>query len=177
MNKAMMDQLLKAGVVDKKKANRARQEQHRRRKQGEADTTTQEAREAAEQRRQQQQERDRELNRQQQQARQQQADQARIGQWIAEHKVDRRRADEAFHFSHAGVITSLLVTAEQRRDLSAERLAVVQSDTGFELLPGAIAQKIAAVDESRVVVLEQQTLSEEEAQAYADYPVPDDLVW
>jgi hypothetical protein len=56
---------------------------------------------------------------------------------------------------------------------------VVRFDSTYELVPSVTAEKIAQRDPGCVVVLNAQSSPQAnpEADPYADYPVPDDLMW
>jgi len=69
------------------------------------------------------------------------------------------------------------VTADQQRRLAQGRLAVVRQDTGFELVSPETAERILARDERLVVLLNKPGDAGDENDAYADYQVPDDLMW
>lgn len=58
-------------------------------------------------------------------------------------------------------------------------LAVVRLGRNFELVPPATADRIAERDPTLVVVLnaESPPPAESAPDPYADYPVPDDLMW
>ena len=47
----------------------------------------------------------------------------------------------------------------------------------FELVPKVVATKITERDAARVVVNEQADSNPKEDDPYADYEIPDDLMW
>lgn len=123
--------------------------------------------------------RDKELNRMRQMELQKKARIAEIQQLIDKSKIDRTEGEIVFNFSHEGKIKSIRVTTEQRRQLARNQIAIVISGADqVELVPGAVAEKIAQRDPSRVIensTGEPATSSEDDP--YADYQIPDDLVW
>jgi hypothetical protein len=76
----------------------------------------------------------------------------------------------------------LYVTADIKQQLSQGRLAIVRlvlkSERLFEIVPAAVAAKIAQRDQHSVVQLNQNAdRIEAEDDPYADYQIPDDLTW
>lgn len=177
MGNAMMEQLLKAGLVDKKQANRAKQKKRDQTKQGEQQAETKARAAEIEQQRQAKLARDRELNQQRQREQAEKAQRAQLAQWVSDHQVSRRGAEFSYHFTHGERIPSILVTEEQREALGRGRLQIVQWENEYHLLPAAMAEKIAGIAPECVVQQPSRQLSEEEAQAYEDFPIPDDLIW
>lgn len=171
---SLKDQLLKAGLADAKKA---RQADHARRQaaKGRVDGPT--AAELAQQARVEQAERDREANRQIQLAQQEKAIAAQIRQLIEVHRIVRG-GDVAWQFVDARKVKKLLVSSVQQDQLVRGVLAVVRLGEGYELVPAAIAGKIAQRDAACIVCLnERSTTTVAEDDPYADYPIPDDLMW
>lgn len=171
---SLKDQLLKAGLADAKKA---RQADHARRQaaKGRVDGPT--AAELAQQARVEQAERDREANRQIQLAQQEKAIAAQICQLIEVHRI-ARGGDLAWQFVDARKVKKLLVSSVQQDQLVRGVLAVVRLGEGYELVPAAIAGKIAQRDAACIVCLnERSTTTVAEDDPYADYPIPDDLMW
>jgi hypothetical protein len=74
------------------------------------------------------------------------------------------------------------VTADQQLALVKGRLALVRQDANYELIPPEIAEKVRVRDASLVMVMNQggeggDSSAEEENDPYAEYKVPDDLMW
>ena len=114
---SLQDQLLKAGLVDKNKANKAKKEKQKQakvsRKGGEK--TADEMRLAAEREQARKTERDRELNRQKQLASNQKALQAQIRQLIQLNRVDREGGDLAYSFVDQDKVKNIHVSEELTR--------------------------------------------------------------
>ena len=72
------------------------------------------------------------------------------------------------------------VTEDLKNQLTLGRLAIVtllvNSGRRFEIVPAAVAEKIAQRDTESVVHLNQKVEMEED-DPYADFQVPDDLTW
>jgi len=181
---SLQEQLLKAGLVDKKGANKANKD---RQKQSKAARNTSaravhEKPTAAQQAQAKRVERDRELNQQKQKQVEQKAVFAQIKQLITLNKVDRGTGEIVYSFVYKNKVRKIYVTDTIKQQLSLGRLAIVRlvlkSETLFEIVPTAIAEKIAQRDEQSVVQLNLATdKSENEDDRYADYQIPDDLTW
>jgi len=57
------------------------------------------------------------------------------------------------------------------------RLGIARIEGVYELVPKDVAEKIKQRNEKRVVIFEVDDDSKDENDPYADYEVPDDLVW
>ncbi len=176
---SLQDQLLQSGLVDKKKAKQLKQAQRkevRGRQKGQVHID--ETREQARQKQLEKAERDRQLNREQQAAAERKAVRAQIVQLITMNRINREGGDVAYQFKDGTRIKKLYVTQKIQGELANGRLAIVRLDEGYELLPAAAAQKIAQRDAELVVVLNQyEPNAADEDDPYADYQIPDDLMW
>ena len=89
--------------------------------------------------------------------------------------------DVAFNFQDGAALKRLYVTADQQRALVQGRLALVRQDAGYELVPAEVAEKLLSRNPALVLVLNRPEAREEgqadEDDPYADYKVPDDLIW
>jgi len=179
MGNSLQDQLLKAGLANKKQATKARKAKNHKEKQLRSgvdvvDTTAQ----SAETARQDKVERDRALNRQKQFARDTRAVQAQIRQLITLNRV-AERGEISFSFDDQGTIRSLSLQEPQRRALVAGSLALVRLDDAVEVVPRAVADKIAERDASWIILNNgSATTAESDIEdEYAGYRIPDDLMW
>jgi uncharacterized protein len=174
---SLKDQLLKAGLADAKKARQAEHAKRQEAKQvqrGEA----QDPAEAVRQAREAQAERDRLLNAERQAQQRHKEVAAQIRQLIEAHRVDRRGAEQSFQFVDGKKIQKIYVNALMADQLARGMLAVVRLGEGFEVVPTAIADKIAERDGQAVVVRHERDTGQLPADdPYADYPIPDDLMW
>jgi len=179
MAKSLQDQLLRSGLVDNKKAKAIKQEKRKQKKKqpkGQAQVDENKARLEAE--RLQKIERDRELNRQREQAAQDKAIQAQIKQVIEQHRIDRERGDIGYQFAHGKKIQKIYVTPQQQEQLARGQIAIAILEDTFELVPAVIADKIAERDASHLVYIAENAKEKvEEDDPYADYQIPDDLMW
>ncbi len=94
------------------------------------------------------------------------------------------RGEEEFRFDHGGVIKTVHVTSQQRRQLASGVLAVVSFADGHELVGRPVAEKIMQRDDSFILCLHDKaevgdtsTDSTDAGDDYSEYQVPDDLMW
>lgn len=180
---SLQDQLLSIGVVDKKKAKKA---QHQKRqnvtktrkaiKSGEKlepKTLTQEMQQSKRNK----QQRDIDLNKQRDAERGKKALTAEVRQIVQQHTVDLPKdADVAYNFECNNKIKKIYITTELQKQLVLGQLAIVVIGENHALIPDKIAEKI----ESRlpeVVIRTPTEQGSDENDPYADYQIPDDLMW
>lgn len=183
MAKSLQDQLRKAGLVSDQKARQSRAEKRKKNKQVRAGATDDEAQrraalaEAARVKA----EHDRELNRARQAELEARAMAAQVMQLIDMNIVERGDGEASYSYEHEGRIKTFALGTEQRVALAAGRLALVQHSSAPVLVPGGAARKIADRDAARILVLNDGTADDGEEPAeddpYADFKVPDDLMW
>ena len=108
---------------------------------------------------------------------------AQARQIIKDRKIPRSGESE-YRFSAGGSIRTLLINEELRKKLSCGALVIAHMDESYVLLPRAAAEKVRERDASLIVLDHGQdlatapsaTTSEDDAY-YAQFKVPDDLVW
>ena len=90
----------------------------------------------------------------------------------------------SYQFVDGKKIKKLYVNNKLQDQLTKGQIAIVKLSVGsegdrYELVPANVAAKIKQRDESRVLVLHDKAASSavEEDDPYADYPIPDDLMW
>lgn len=178
--KSLRDQLLTAGLTDQKSVKNVRkqkQKQNKKPKKERGDTP--EIARQVEQAQRDKANRDKELNRLRQLEVEKKAHFAQIRQLIDTSKIDRTDGEVTYHFTIDGKVKSIHVTAEQQKQLARNQIAIVISDVDqVELVPRVVAEKIAQRDTSRIIenrTEEPDTVAEDDP--YADYQIPDDLVW
>jgi uncharacterized protein YaiL (DUF2058 family) len=182
MKGSLQDQLLKAGLADKSSAKQARADKRKRQKQNKkAESSVSEAQLAAQQVMLEKQEKDKQLNQQQQQEREKKALIAQIKQLIDVNKQPVKKGDTVLNFTDNNVVKRMYVTEKLHKQVIDARLAVAKYMDDYALVPVPIADKIIQRDESFIVYRaddrpENQEKSEED-DWYADYEIPDDLMW
>ncbi len=180
MGDSLREQLLKAGLVSKEKAHQAKRQQVKKKRQQRAAQAEPSAEE--QQRRRQRAEkaaRDRELNRKRDEARRQRDIAAQITQLIDANRHPRGKGGDdevAFHFTYRGKIKRLHVSPHSQRMISDGRLVIVNHNGRFELVPADVAEKIRARNPALVIDLPKEECPSDD-DPYADFQVPDDLMW
>ena len=177
MGNSIQDQLLKAGLGNKKQAVKARKAQNQKQKleatgvkvEDEAEVLAREAQKEKV-------ERDRELNRQKQAQADAKAIAAQIQQLIEMNRIEERGETE-FSFSVDSVIRTLQLTETHRKQLISGKLAIARLSDSYEVVPRQVAEKIIERDSSVIVLKNDSTEADETDDEYADYQVPDDLMW
>ncbi|HEX9803502.1 MAG TPA: DUF2058 domain-containing protein [Gammaproteobacteria bacterium] len=178
---SLQDQLLKAGLVDKKKAQKAQKVKHEQAKLKRKNKieTVDEARLAAQKAQAEKVERDRQLNLQRKQEAEQRAITAQIRQLIEMNRQEKGKGDITYNFTDGSKVTHIYVDERQQRQLGNGHLAIVRLDGHYEIVPSAVSEKIALRDESYLVYCNKgkaETVVDED-DPYAEFQVPDDLMW
>ena len=180
---SLQDQLLKAGMVDEKKAKQVAKDKRRHAKQvrrGEAkvDNT---AKIAVQQAQADKANKAREHNQEALQRANEKAIGAQIIQLIERHRIAHHKGDIGYQFVDKKKIKKIYVDNIQQRQLERGHIAIVRLDAAYELVPAAVAGKIEQRDPTLVVLLNTQVPEdrgvEQEEDPYADFKVPDDLMW
>lgn len=180
---SLQDQLLKSGLADENKAKAARKAKRDQQKQLKQKPKNarggNETREQARKAREEQAARDRALNQEREAAAQRKAIAAQIRQLVQTNRLDLRRGDTGYQFTHGSRIKKIHVPEEMVDQLSRGRLAVIcLEDEFYDVVPEAVARKIRQRDPEAVVVLhERKQDDQEEDDPYAGFEIPDDLMW
>ncbi|ATA21046.1 hypothetical protein EDC48_11269 [Gibbsiella quercinecans] len=174
----LQEQLLKAGLVSSKKVAKVQRTAKKSRVQA------REARAAVEENKKAQLERDKQLSEQQKQAALSKEYKAQVKQLIEMNKIDISKGDIGFNFTDNNLIKKIVVDKTTQAQLISGRLAIarlVVDNSGkseYAIIPASVADKIAQRDASSIVL--NSALSQEEQDEddpYADFKVPDDLMW
>jgi len=180
---SLQDQLLKAGLVDKNRANKAKKEKQKKAKAARASgaVISNEVSAAAQREQAKKIERDRQLNLQKQKESSLKAVAAQIIQLVEMNRLNTSDGDIGYSFVYDNKVKKIILNEELKNQLIAGRLAIVTIVKNqlrkFEIVPAPVAEKIAQRDESCIVQLNEKIGAEGEDDAYADYKIPDDLMW
>jgi len=173
------DQFLKAGLVDKtrlSKVQKSKIKQQKLRNKQKIEVVD-EAAEAARQAAAEKAARDRELNRQLKEAAEHRAVLAQVRQLIEMNRLPLDSGEVGYNFQDGSVIRKLYVTAEVHDKLARGLLAIARLDDRYEVIPSVVAEKIMLREASCIVSNAVTRLEQGEDDPYADYQVPDDLMW
>ena len=185
MRNPLQEQLLKAGLVKKGKADQiARDQVKARLAKGQARPPADADRVDAARLQAERAERDRALAAERNAQARQAEQKAQAKQIITAHAVPHKGDDE-YRFSDGAAIRTLLIDPKLRKALSVGVLVIVAHGEGYALLPRAAAEKVRERAPEAIIVdhgqpgstAEISTGNAEDDAYYAQFQVPDDLVW
>ncbi|MEP9115924.1 DUF2058 domain-containing protein [Enterobacter roggenkampii] len=174
----LQEQMLKAGLVSSKKAAKVQRTAKKSRVQA------REAREAVEENKKAQIERDKLLSEQQKQVVLAKEFKAQVKQLIEMNRITVSRGNITFNFTDGNLIKKIEVDKQTQAQLINGRLAIARlfinasGDCEYAIIPAVVADKIAQRDADSIVL--NSALSQEEQDEddpYADFKIPDDLMW
>ncbi len=174
----LQEQMLKAGLVTSKKMAKVQRTAKKSRVQA------REAREAVEENKKAQLERDKQLSEQQKQAALSKEYKAQVKQLIEMNRINISKGDIDFNFTDNNLIKKMAVDKLTQTQLVSGRLAIARladengGESTYAIIPAIVADKIAQRDANSIVLnsaLSQEDQNEDDP--YADFKVPDDLMW
>ncbi|MGG1958857.1 DUF2058 domain-containing protein [Enterobacter cloacae] len=174
----LQEQMLKAGLVSSKKMAKVQRTAKKSRVQA------REAREAVEENKKAQLERDKQLSEQQKQAVLAKEFKAQVKQLIEMNRITVAKGNITFNFTDGNLIKKIEVDKATQTQLINGRLAIARlvinakGDCEYAIIPAVVADKIAQRDADSIVL--NSALSQEEQDEddpYADFKIPDDLMW
>ena len=193
MANSLFDQLKNAGLVNEQKAKQTQKAkgkaEFQQTKQAKAqknsatpapeDAITQAITQAASRAAAEKAERARQLNRERQQQQAHKAAQAEVRQIIETHRITGFEGTMPYHFTDADTVKTLNVNSPTHHRLAAALIRIARFDGGYLLIPAAAAAKIEQRDTTVLIPLPKTAtnLSPEEQAHYAQFDVPDDLIW
>ncbi len=168
----LQEQMLKAGLVNEKKLKKAKKGSKKSRVQA------REVKAAVEENKRAQQERDKELSTQQNEQRLSKEISAQIKQLLEMNKLELADGDIKYNFTDGTLVKSLYVTTLIRDQLIKGILAIARYEDTYVVVPSGVANKIALRDDQTVIdQKEPESDIPAEDDPYADFVVPDDLMW
>ena len=177
---SLQDQLLKAGLVNKKKAkqtDREKQKVAKQKRQGEE--VVDEGKALAEAARLAKLAKDKSLNEEQKAKAEAKAINAQIKQLIEGHCLNLNDAEIDYNFTDGKKVKKIQVTDLIQHQLSRGMLAIAKLGSVYYVIPAVIADKIRQRNDqyiaSQVDISTLETVEEDDP--YADYQIPDDLMW
>ena len=177
MGNSLQDQLLGLGVANKKQVNAAKKNKRiatkKKHKQGVDETLEYKAQ--LERKRLEKIEQDRLLNQQKNEEAQKKAIQAQIYQLIDMNQVNIK-GEESYQFVNAGKIQKLYVSDIAQTQLANGQLVLVAFHDDVKAVGSKVADKIKQRDESMILLHNEKTVPDDD-DPYADFQIPDDLMW
>lgn len=181
MGNSLIDQLKKTGLVDKKKAQQVKHGQYKNQKKknrkGAADHVD-EAKLLSQKAQAEKVERDRQMNLQKKKEAEHKAVAAQIIQLIETNRVEDGDGDIAHNFTDANVVKRIFVSEQAHKYLMSGRLAIAKLGEAYALVPAPVAEKIRQRDAECIINVDGGVeVNLDEDDPYADYVIPDDLIW
>lgn len=180
MGNSLFDQLKKSGLIDEKKAKQAKREKHKQAKQqkGKKPKQVTESKLQAQKIQAEKVARVRELNEQRKHIAEQKAINAQIKQLIQTNRITKVEGQIKFNFIDNNKVRLLYVTELVQNQLANGQLAIVKLEGKYDLVPVETAEKIKLRDKSCIILCStNQPKDTDSDDPYADYQVPDDLMW
>ncbi len=170
---SLQDQLLKAGVASKKQANKAKADKRKKNTVKKPVVDPQILLEQQAEKR----EKDRLLNLENERQKALKADLARARQIVQTQRVEiPKGADIAHQYSHLNFVKVIYVDKQLQSQLFYGQLTIIFMDDKYYLIPTNQAVRVQELQSDWVVALPKQEKPDED-DPYADYEIPDDLMW
>ena len=98
---------------------------------------------------------------------------------IRANRIDRAYAGVPYRFTQGSRVREIAVTGTQQGRIARGELAVVSDGERNELVPAKVARRVRGIDPAAVLVLNSANERGDDTgdDPYADYRVPDDLMW
>ncbi len=181
---SLQEQLLKAGLADKKKAKKIKQEKHKqvKAKQRNNQEVESEAKKAAAAALAAKQDKDRLLSDKLRDERLRKEIIAQANNLIKVNAQPRKRGDVVLNFTDNNLVKRMYVDQATQKMVTQGRLSVVSCEADvYELVPTPVADKIKErVPESviyQATEIQEDKDNAQDSEWYANYDIPDDLVW
>ncbi|MCW8039665.1 MULTISPECIES: DUF2058 domain-containing protein [Acinetobacter] len=174
---ALQAQLLKAGLVDNKKAKKLSKQAVHEQRAGLSNEAEIKAKIAQDQ--QQKQARDQAIEQEKKAVRHEKELKASIVQMINQHKIRNTDGDASYQFIDDSKIKKVYINQQIYNALVAGSLVIAKENDSYAFLPKALAERINAKLEGFIIVnnSEQNEQTTDEEDPYAAYVIPDDLMW
>ncbi|MEW6990067.1 DUF2058 domain-containing protein [Colwelliaceae bacterium 6441] len=181
---SLQEQLLKAGLSTKQKARQANSDKRKKNKQKrsgvEIEATLQEkVKQDLAKSQQEKQARDNALNAEKKQQLEKKEQKLRILQILQHHQIKQCSGESEYNYTFGSKIKKLYLDTTTHRALVNGRLALCGQDDTTYIVTAETAAKLAELD-SQVILLQNERVAADqvdEDDPYADYQIPDDLMW
>lgn len=180
MGNPFQDQLLKAGVVTKQQVKKAqsasnkKKKEQRSKKEKVVDENKLKAQQAAKDKA----AHDKELNKRKEEQAQKKAISIEIDQLIIKNGLKRNEECEiVYNFEHRNKVNRIYVNDEMKQNIINGTLGIARIEGRYELVPKLIAERIQQRNDKRVIIFENEEEISDENDPYAEFQIPDDLVW
>ncbi len=177
-NISLQDQLLNAGLTTKSKANKVKfvkrkktQQQHKNKIEPQNDASFWAQKARAEQL-----DKDRLLNEKRQRKIERREIYAQIAQLVNANKLAKDDDGSAFNFSDKNKIKTIYIADDLRQKIISGHAVVINLGKSYEVVLRDVANKVAERDPQRVIDLNEKKSTTVDDD-YANFAVPDDLMW
>jgi uncharacterized protein len=179
MGSTLQDQFLKIGLVDKKQVNTLKKAQHKQKSAQGKKETANDGKIQAQQALVEKKERSRQLNLKKNEESKERETAAQIRQLIDSNRVSMAAGETPYNFIDDNKIKRLLLNKETIEQLSGGSLAIVRQAGEYLIVPAEIALKVQKFNRKLVVVFHtrQNIPSADHEDPYAEFQVPEDLIW
>jgi uncharacterized protein YaiL (DUF2058 family) len=178
---SLQEQLLKSGLVSSAQAKSAKSDKRKQTEQQRKNNVivVDEAKELAKKAQAEKAERDRELNQLIKQQEEQKHQIAQVKQLIELNKQPKDADGVAYHFNDGNKVKTLYVAETMREQIIRGRQAIVKLGGSYEVVSSEVAKKISLRDPASVIVDNGQGSDavDNKDDPYADFQIPDDLMW
>lgn len=168
----LQEQMLKAGLVNEKKLKKAKKGSKKSRMQA------REVKEAVEENKRAQQEKDQVLSTEQKEKRLNKEIQAQVKQLIDMNRIVQSDGDIKYNFTDGTMVKSIYVEPLIQSQLAKGILSIARYEETYVIIPTSVAKKIMLRDNDTIIEKNSKVEDQaEEDDPYADFVVPDDLMW
>ena len=178
---SLQDQLLKSGLINKQKAKQAQTEKRRKAKQkkkkGAVEVSALQA--AVNQQKEQQKQQDLDKNRETQAQLDARSAHGKLIQMIAQHCEKNYQGEVDYHFTFENKVKRIAINDKTQQGLVNGSLAICVLNEEFYLINKEATAKLSEIDASVLVSLHEKVATSdiEEDDPYAEFAIPDDLMW
>ncbi len=181
MSNPFQDQFLKLGLVDKKQVNKSKKKQHKKKKQqaGKKEPAVDENALLVQQKNEKKRARDQELNRQREEKLKKREQMGAAKQIVEQNCIQKDKNGVAYRFTDNKKIQRVFVSEEIAEKLAKGVLAIVRIAQEYEVVPKDAAIKVEKIGIDAFVFIAESSGGDDTDpdDPYAEYKVPDDLVW
>lgn len=175
MKNALQAQLLKAGLVDNKKAKKINKQVAHAKRTGDASVNA--AKKSVADAHAKKLEKDQQLNKQKQQALEEKTLKANIEQMINQHQIEDIAGEVEYQFVDGTKVKKLYINQKMYDQLVAGHVVIACKQDGYALLPYPLAERINQKQAGFIIETANKNDTPAEDDPYAAYVIPDDLMW
>lgn len=181
---SLQEQLLKAGLTTKQKARQANTEKRKSKKQKKsgvavATTLQEQVQQDLEKAKAEKQAKDAELNAQMKAELAEKEKSHRILQILQHHSIKHTDGDLEYNYTFINKVKKLFINQQTQKALINGQLALCGLDDITYIVTAETAEKVATIEQSIVLLQNEKVVddSTDEDDPYAEFQIPDDLMW